>query len=127
MNMHPAQQVPAVYHRRLGDLVITTVSDGYVDLSLEPIRGVSREEAERMMLKSVRRLTPRIAVNSFVVRSSSNVVLIDAGSGTTMGPTCGRLMENLAAAEIKPEDIDTILLTHIHPDHSNGLTDDNGH
>jgi hypothetical protein len=27
----PVDQVPAVYHRRLGDLVVSTVSDGYLD------------------------------------------------------------------------------------------------
>ncbi|WP_213250475.1 MBL fold metallo-hydrolase [Bradyrhizobium sp. sBnM-33] len=32
-------------------------------------------------------------------------------------PTAGRLLQNLAAAEIKPEEVDTILITHAHPDH----------
>ena len=44
------------------------------------------------------------------------------GSGTTMGPTCGRLPDTLHEAGIELADVDTILLTHIHPDHSNGLT-----
>ena len=36
-------------------------------------------------------------------------------------PTAGRLLQNLAAAEIKPEDVDTILITHAHPDHMWGV------
>lgn len=40
-----------------------------------------------------------------------------------MGPTCGRLPENLAAAGITPESVDGVILTHVHLDHSNGLTD----
>ncbi|WP_409410772.1 MBL fold metallo-hydrolase [Bradyrhizobium sp. sBnM-33] len=47
------------------------------------------------------------------------LVLIDAGSRGKMQqqPTAGRLLQNLAAAEIKPEEVDTILITHAHPDH----------
>jgi glyoxylase-like metal-dependent hydrolase (beta-lactamase superfamily II) len=43
-----------------------------------------------------------------------------------MGPSCGRLPDTLHTAGIEPADIDTILLTHVHPDHSNGLTSDAG-
>jgi glyoxylase-like metal-dependent hydrolase (beta-lactamase superfamily II) len=43
-----------------------------------------------------------------------------------MGPTLGRLAGNLAAVGVKPEDIDTILVTHLHPDHVGGLVDGSG-
>jgi glyoxylase-like metal-dependent hydrolase (beta-lactamase superfamily II) len=49
--------------------------------------------------------------------------LIDTGCGPYFGPTAGRLLHNLSAAGLSPVQIDTILLTHIHPDHSAGLTD----
>ena len=68
----------------------------------------------------------RIGVTMFAIRGAGRTILVDAGSGTTMGPTCGRLPESLAAAGIEPGDVDAILLTHIHPDHSNGLTGDDG-
>jgi len=38
-----------------------------------------------------------------------------------MQPTAGRLLQNLAAAEIKPEEVDTVLITHAHPDHLWGV------
>ncbi len=122
----PMSQIPGVYHRRLGSLLVTAVSDGYVDPPLDAVRGISTAEADRMVQDATGRPTVRIGVNMFVIRGAGRTVLVDAGSGTTMGPTCGRLPESLRAAGIEPGGIDTVLLTHIHPDHSNGLTDDEG-
>ena len=43
-----------------------------------------------------------------------------------MGPTLGKLPDNLRAIGVPPEQIETIFITHLHPDHSNGLIDDAG-
>ena len=122
----PREQVPGVYHRRVGDIIVTSLSDGYVDVTLEVVRNVKPAVAEETIRAQFGRMPPRIAVNTFVVHARGRVALIDTGSGTTMGPTLGRLPQNLAAIGITPDDVDTILLTHMHPDHSNGLTDDDG-
>jgi glyoxylase-like metal-dependent hydrolase (beta-lactamase superfamily II) len=122
----PVHQVPAVYHRRLGDFMVSTVSDGYVDPPLDVVQVVSQAEVTRLIMAGLGKPTPRISVNMFAVRSAEKTYLVDAGSGTTMGPTCGRLPDNLAAAGIALEEVDAILLTHVHPDHSNGLTSDDG-
>lgn len=120
----PSRQVPAVYHRRLGDLLISAVSDGYIDPSLDVVQVVSEAEVRRLIVAGIGTPAPRISVNMFAVRSAARTYLVDAGSGTTLGPTCGRLPENLAVAGIALEEVDAILLTHVHPDHSNGLTSD---
>lgn len=41
-------------------------------------------------------------------------------------PSTGRLLQNLQTAEIAPEDIDRVILTHGHPDHIGGNTDAEG-
>src|SRR5258708_12991545 len=50
------------------------------------------------------------------------LALVETGSGDYLLPTAGKLQQNLKAAGVDPADIDTVILTHMHPDHSAGLT-----
>ena len=121
----PARQVPGVYHLRIGDIVVTALSDGYVDATYAVMR-IPEKEAEEILAHDFRRAPPRIAVNCFAVYSKGRLALIETGSGTSMGPTVGWLPQSLAAAGIDPAQIESVLLTHVHPDHSNGLVGDGG-
>jgi glyoxylase-like metal-dependent hydrolase (beta-lactamase superfamily II) len=122
----PQQQVPGVYRRRIGDILVTAISDGYLDASLDVTRNIPVADAEKVLAGSFRPLAPRIAVNAFVVQAGGRQVLIETGSGNTMGPTLGWLPKNLQIAGIEPAKFEAVLLTHMHPDHSNGLTSDAG-
>jgi len=50
---------------------------------------------------------------------------VDTGAGS-LAPTTGRLLQNLQAEGITPEDIETVILTHGHPDHIGGNIDAEG-
>ena len=126
MSALPTRQVPCVYHRRLGPFLVTALSDGHVDPPPDAVRGVTPGEAKALMVAGTGLPGTRISVNAFAIRGGGRTLLVDAGSGTTMGPSCGRLPENLHAAGIDAAAVDAVLLTHVHPDHSNGLTSDEG-
>ena len=110
--------------KHIGDIEVTTVSDGVLAAPLDVVLGMDKAEVERL---SGRKDAITISVNAFLLRRNGKWALVDAGSGNTMGPTLGKLPDNLRALGVAPEEIETIFLTHLHPDHSNGLVDDAGH
>lgn len=68
----------------------------------------------------------RLPFNVLLVRLGAELVLIDTGCGPAFGPAGGKLVANLAAAGIKPEQITGIIVSHMHGDHFGGLLDANG-
>jgi len=60
-----------------------------------------------------------------LIMTEKNKVLVDTGAGNLM-PTTGKLIKNLKHVGIVPEDIDTVIITHGHPDHLGGNSDDEG-
>jgi len=122
MNPQPSRQIPGVYHRRIGDIVVTAISDGYLDSTLEVMRNVDRDRAKQILTDAFRPAR-RTSVNTFLIHSKGRTAIIDTGSGNYMQPSAGLVQRNLAGAGIDPKSIDTVLLTHMHPDHSAGLTD----
>ncbi len=63
--------------------------------------------------------------SGLVINTGAKLVLIDTGAGN-FAPGLGKLLPNLRAKGIAPEDIDTVILTHGHPDHLGGNTDADG-
>ncbi len=122
----PAIQVPGIYHRRIGDVVVTAISDGYVDASYEMMREITPADAEKILQGAFRPAPPRISVNCFVIHSAGRVGIIDTGCGVSMGDKLGLLPKHLELAGVDIGMIDTVILTHMHPDHSNGMTSVNG-
>src|SRR5258707_5386158 len=122
MPPQPTQQIPGVYHRKIGDIVVTAISDGYLDGNLDVMRNVDIEKA-RQILHDAFRPARRTSVNTFLIHSKGRTAIVDTGSGNYLLPTAGFVQRSLAAAGIDPKTIDTVLLTHMHPDHSARLTD----
>jgi glyoxylase-like metal-dependent hydrolase (beta-lactamase superfamily II) len=118
----PTRQIPGVYHRRIGDIVVTALSDGYLDGTVDVLQNIASDEAMRMLTETFRP-GRRTSVNCYAIHSAGRLALIETGSGDYLLPTAGKLQANLAAAGIDPADVEKVILTHMHPDHSAGLTD----
>jgi glyoxylase-like metal-dependent hydrolase (beta-lactamase superfamily II) len=118
----PETQVPGVYRRRVGDIVVTAIADGFLDGAVDVLRNIRPEDATNILTANFRPAR-RTAVNAFLIHSQGRVALIETGCGTYMQPTSGKVLANLAAAGTQASEIDAVLLTHMHPDHSAGLSD----
>ncbi|KAB0666004.1 MBL fold metallo-hydrolase [Oryzomonas japonica] len=119
-------QAPGYYRMMLGDFEITAISDGTVTCPLDKLlTNTTPEKVKDVLARNS--LTPQYetSINTFLINTGTRLLLVDTGAGHLFGPKAGgRLVSNLRAAGYKPEDIDAVLLTHIHGDHSGGLTID---
>jgi glyoxylase-like metal-dependent hydrolase (beta-lactamase superfamily II) len=117
----PTQQAPGYYRFHLGDFLITVLSDGTASRDVSKI--MSKPAAVRSAYaRSHQKLPVELSINCFLIEKNERMLLIDTGAGELFGPTAGHLIDNLRAAGHEPEDIHAILLTHIHGDHSGGLS-----
>ena len=116
-------QAPGYYRYRIGDIEVTAINDGYADRSLEGyVKNVALAEVETEISKLHHgKGKIRVPYNSLVLRTGGKTVMIDAGNGDSGAPTTGRWMANFKAAGFDPKDVSTVLLTHLHGDHINGL------
>jgi glyoxylase-like metal-dependent hydrolase (beta-lactamase superfamily II) len=67
-----------------------------------------------------------VSFTALLVNTGEKLVLIDTGTAGQITDSAGTLLDNLAVASIKPAQIDTILISHFHPDHINGIKDKDG-
>src|SRR5690606_5732469 len=65
----------------------------------------------------------KISINVLLVRTRTDLVLVDTGCGLAFGDAGGRIAANLTAAGVKPEQVTVVVLTHLHGDHFGGLFD----
>ena len=115
-------QAPGYYRLMLGDVEITALNDGTVDLPVDQLMNKAKPgSVVRALQKAYLGVPLETSVNAYLVNTGSKLVLIDAGAAGLFGPTLGRLLANLKAAGYQPEQVDEVYLTHLHPDHVGGL------
>jgi glyoxylase-like metal-dependent hydrolase (beta-lactamase superfamily II) len=108
----------------VGDIECTSLYDGIWQKSHDDgfIRNASVDQTKAALEKAG--LSADFVPIEFaqtVVKSGGKTILIDAGTGGQLAPTAGKTMAHMAAAGIDANAIDTILISHFHPDHIFGL------
>ncbi len=119
--MSEIRQGSGFHRRRVGDVVVTAINDGILNLPLGALRGIEPDAASAMLQEAFHVPMPRPSVNAFLIQGNGATILIDTGAGNGMVPTAGHLQAGLAAAGVTPGDVDAVLMTHMHPDHTGGL------
>lgn len=108
---------------RVGAFTVTPLRDGLFPLEPSMIPA-AESQAGQALLKAAglpaKGPSPE-PVNAFLIRRGERQWLLDAGCGTVLGPRFDRVTAALAAEGVRPEQIETIWLSHLHADHAGGL------
>jgi glyoxylase-like metal-dependent hydrolase (beta-lactamase superfamily II) len=127
MAQAPAQQktqVPGYFRLAVGDYEVTALFDGYNDLSPKLLQGMTQSKIRALLARrDIDSPGVQTAFNAFLINTGEHLILVDTGAGQCMGETAGWLSANIRAAGYQPEQVDTVLLTHLHLDHVCGLVD----
>jgi glyoxylase-like metal-dependent hydrolase (beta-lactamase superfamily II) len=131
-------QGPGFYRIMLGEFEVTALLDGthrfpaYQVLararpaapgangSQELLSSANPGQIEAALAAVDLRAPPEGSINAFLINTGTKLILIDTGAGALYGACCGRLLQNLHAAGYQPEQVDEVLLTHLHEDHVGG-------
>ena len=109
---------------KVGSAEVTAIYDGIWEKPHDPafISNASVDDVKAAMVKAG--LPPDFVSIPFtvvVVKNGGKTIMCDSGTGGQVQPTAGKLAANMKAAGIDPAKIDTILISHCHPDHIFGL------
>jgi glyoxylase-like metal-dependent hydrolase (beta-lactamase superfamily II) len=120
-------QQPGFYRLEVGDLEVTALYDGtgvfdprWLNGTKATMDGVINGLQEDPHILDV-------VDSGFLVNTGKQLILVDAGAGTWWGAgALGRLAGSLRSAGYTPEEVNIVLLTHLHSDHVGGLTTQDG-
>lgn len=113
---------PGFYRRRIGDMLVTAIFDGMVEIPLEAATNVAPDEARRLQDRDLRPFPPMLPTSFFAVTRGEETILIDAGGSPELDRDLGLGRANLLASGIDPDRVRSVLMTHLHTDHYGGLT-----
>ena len=121
-------QAPGFYRYKVGSFECTSINDGARSFPMPDtfVRNVPKDEA---LAAAEAAYMPKgmvtVPFNPQLINTGSKLVLIDCGNGiANFEPSkgaVGRTLQNLASAGVDPKSVDVVLMSHLHPDHTNGI------
>jgi hypothetical protein len=102
------------YRFTVGDIECIAVADGTLPYAADDLFvNAPKEQAERVVREhDLRPDEIPISYTGLVINTGRQHLLVDTGLGAGVAPGAGEMLNNLRAEGIRPEDIDTIILTH---------------
>lgn len=126
MQTTPTKQTPSLYRHRVGDVVVTALLDGSLQGAFSYLQGMPEEAMAREMEAAFRPGQPVLSISCYLIHSGGRVILVDSGAGANEMFDGGRLPAALNAAGVSPDAVDTVVVTHLHPDHAGGIATADG-
>lgn len=121
-------QAPGFYRYKVGNYECTSINDGARSFPM-PDKFVTNVPKEEALAAAEAAYMPKgmvtVPFNPQLINTGSKLILIDSGNGVAnLEPSkgaVGRTLQNLAASGVDAKSIDIVLLSHLHPDHTNGI------
>ena len=108
----------------VGSTRVVALKDGELTLPKEILLNVDEDTTKKLSDENNQLTNSQI--NAYLIFKNEKILLVDAGCRDLFGPTCGFVHEEIAKANVKPEDITDIFFTHLHPDHVGGSINKDG-
>lgn len=118
------KQVAGYYQYQSGQTQITALLDGTNFISPSLFKGLSEQQIHESLKKYYADQAKGVqtSINAFLVNTGHSLVLVDSGAASCLGSHLGSVLSNLKASGYQPEQVDSILLMHLHPDHVCGIS-----
>lgn len=120
---------PLFYRLKVGDVEVTALLDGGMQMPNSNIpRFFPDSTAEEIAPLRDRAFAIESGlhqpVGAFLINTGRNLAMVDCGGHESVMPNTGHALAALRASGYTPEQVDTVILTHIHPEHALGLSYD---
>jgi glyoxylase-like metal-dependent hydrolase (beta-lactamase superfamily II) len=122
-------QAPGFYRFKVGDVVVTLVNDGIARRPFDPgfVRNAEPAAVQEALAAAFQPTdTITIPFTTTVLEQDGRLTMIDAGTGGMAAPTAGRWMTNFTAAGYRPDQVETVIVSHFHGDHIQGIRSKEG-
>ena len=123
----PATQQAGFYRFSVGGVQVVALSDGTVQQDLHALLHMKPAQTDQLLQRGFLANPVEASINAYLVYAGNRLALVDTGAGAFFGPGAGgKLVASLQAVGVEPAQINDVLITHIHTDHSGGLVDAQG-